>query len=275
MTVRDPLRARLFGYGVPYRVRFAQSGEVLPLETGAAQEARALASELEVLQGLPRSTEQQDREEENEWALSMPFGRCGVNGLPREYLRVYHLQEGFLDVLSNQGYSERAISEGEVLKIVPGMVIRVRARPRPGHRVLVGFQTEDRTPLLGNAAPFTLDFQVPEEFAARLVKAHAAFAEVKQLYLEGKSLYRSILQNFFNAMEQALSGNEEIIRIQGEARRQGAYDVDDEQSLSVRQRDLLSPEVVGRIGRQDEDLFRFPGMFGGITTLFKLIPQEE
>ena len=275
MIGRDPLRARLFGYGVPYRVHFAQSGEVLPLETGAAQEARALATELEVLQGLPRSTERQDESEENEWALSMPFGRCGVDGLPCEYLRVYHLQEGFLDVLSTQGYSERAISEGEVLKIVPGMVIRVRARPRPGHRVLVGFQTEDRTPLLGNAAPFTLDFQVPDEFAARLVKTHAAFAAVRQLFLEDKPLYQKMLKDFFSTMEQALSGNEEITRIQLEARRQGAYDVDDEQALSVRQGDLITPEVVGRISQQDEDLFRFPGMFGGITTLFKLMPQEE
>ena len=83
------------------------------------------------------------------------------------------------------------------------------------------------------------------------------------------------LKNFFNTMEQALIGNEEIIRIQVEARLQGAYDVDDEQALSIRQRDLLSPQVVGRISRQDEDLFRFPGMFGGITTLFKLFAQEE
>ena len=88
-------------------------------------------------------------------------------------------------------------------------------------------------------------------------------------------MYQSLLKDFFNTMEQALSGNEEITRLQAEARRQGAYDVDDEQALSVRQGDLITPEVVGRISRQDEDLFRFPGMFGGITTLFKLFAQEE
>ncbi len=275
MIDRDPLRARLFGYGVPYRVRFAQSGEVLPLDTGAAREAMALATELEVLQGLPRSAEQQGEEEENEWALSMPFGRCGVEGLPREYLRVYHLQEGFLDVLSDQGYSERAINEGEVLQVIPGMVIRVRARPRPGHRVLVGFQTEDRTPLLGNAAPFTLDFQVPDEFAARLVKTHAAFAAAKKFWLDGNPMFNSVLKDFFDTMKEVVRGNEEITRMQLEARRQGAYDVDDERALSVRQGDLITPEVVGRIRQQDEDLFRFPGMFGGITTLFKLMSQEE
>jgi hypothetical protein len=260
MTGSDPLRARLFGYGVPYRVRFTQSGEVVPLETGPAQEAAALADELEALQGFPHRSARQN--EEGEWVISMPFGRCGVNGLPREYLTVYHLREGFLDVLDAEGYTERAIVEGETLTIVPGMVIRVRARPRAGHRVLVGFQTEDRTPLLGNAAPFTL-------------KAHAAFVKMKQLASDDSTRYQTLLQGFFATMAEALAGNEEIPRIQQAARREGAYDVDDERDLSIRQQALLSPEVVERIRHQDEELFRFPGMFGGITTLFRIIAQEE
>ena len=52
MTDRDPLRVRLFGYGVPYRVKFGPEGAVQPLETGPAKEAEDLARELAALAGL-------------------------------------------------------------------------------------------------------------------------------------------------------------------------------------------------------------------------------
>ena len=35
----DPLRARLFGYGVPYRARPTDEGLLLPLETSPEREA--------------------------------------------------------------------------------------------------------------------------------------------------------------------------------------------------------------------------------------------
>ena len=264
----DPLNARLFGYGVPYRVRFAADGEVQPLETEAAQEAEDLARELTAFTG--KGVESRE-EKEGVWTLSMPFGRCGVKGRPREYLMVHHIEEGYLDVLFEDGGEARRVEEGEVLEILPGMVIRVRARARAGRRVLVGFQTEDRTPLQGNAAPFTLDGKVPEAYQARLVKAHRAFKQMWKWAAEDRGRYQESLARFFADMAAALEGDEGIARIQTAARREGAYEVADERALFARQQGMVSEEVLERIRRQDAELFRFPGMFGGITTLFKLM----
>ncbi len=155
-----------------------------------------------------------------------------------------------------------------MVTVVPGMVIRVRARPRPGRRVVVAFQTEDRTPLLGNAAPFTLDGVVPDGYSERLRKCHAAFDQVRSLSL-GEC--REALDLFFSGMATQIRGNEEIRAIQEEARGQGTYDADTQGAFFTRPRGLLNDEVIGRIRGQDAALFRFPGMFGGITTLFNLI----
>lgn len=268
MSDRDPLRVRLFGYGAPYRTRCGTDGAVQPLETGPEREAEDLARELAALAGLEETP---GIVEEDAWALSMPFGRCGVDGLPCEYLMVHHLEEGYLDVLRKDGYEALSLKEGEMVTIVPGMVIRVRARPRPGRRVVVAFQTEDRTPLLGNAAPFTLDGMVPDGYGERLRKCHAAFDRVKALAEGNIGEYRKALDLFFSGMAARIRRNEEIRAIQGEARAQGTYDADDQGIFFTRQRKLLSEEVMGRIRARDEALFRFPGMFGGITTLFKLI----
>jgi hypothetical protein len=268
MPATDPLRARLFGYGVPYRARFGTDGEVLPLKTNPAREATDLANELALLIGTDGSSSQS---EDGAWALSMPFGRCGVDGRPHEYLTIYNIEEGFLDVLTDKGYKARDITAGEPQPIVPGMVIRLRARPSAGRRVLVGFQTEDRTPLQGNAAPFTLDGIVPDAYDARLIKAHAAFHQLQTMSTEDPTNYRDTLEEFFSTMATAIAGNPEITQIQDEARRQGAYSVEDEKALNARQQALLKSEVLERIRNQDEALFRFPGMFGGITTLFNLV----
>ena len=268
MSDRDPLCVRLFGYGVPYRVRFGTDGSVQPLETGPEREAEDLARELAVLsgqEGTPGTVE------EGTWALSMPFGRCGVDGLPREYLMVYHLEEGYLDVLGKEGCEAVPLEEGGMVTVVPGMIIRVRARPRPGRRVVAAFQTEDRTPLLGNAAPFTLDGVVPDEYSQRLRKCHAAFDQIRALAEVNPDGYQEALERFFSGMAASIRGNEEIRAIQREARGQGTYDADDQGSFFTRQRELLDDEVLGRIRDRDEALFRFPGMFGGITTLFNLI----
>ena len=268
MTDRDPLRVRLFGYGVPYRVKFGPEGAVQPLETGPAKEAEDLARELAALAGLGA---EEGVVEEGAWALSMPFGRCGVDGLPREYLKVFHQEEGYLDLLGTKGYEAVSLIEGEKVELAPGAVARVRARPRSGRRVVAAFQTEDHTPLLGNAAPFTLDGAVPEDYAERLIKCHAAFDRVRGMADSDRQGYRELLDGFFQKMAAALEGDEEVERTQREARAQGPYDVADQEVMFARQQGLLTAEVVARIRRREEGLFRFPGMFGGITTLFNLI----
>ena len=268
MANTDPLRVRLFGYGVPYRVRLADDGVVQPLETGPSREAGDLARELAAMSGLAA---EETLVEEDAWALSMPFGRCGVEGLPKEYLVVHHLEEGYLDVLAEGGCKVHPLEEGEMVQLVPGMVVRVRGRPLPGRRVVVAFQTEDRTPLMGNAAPFTVDGLVPENYSERLVKCHAAFRQMQELAEKDVVEYRERLDAFFRNMEEELAGNQEVHRVQEEARIQGTYDVEDQGVLFGRQRELLNEDVIEGIRKQDEKLFRFPGMFGGITTLFNLI----
>ena len=47
----DPLRARLFGYGVPYRVEVDEAGAVAPRPTDAAGEAERLCRALRQLAG--------------------------------------------------------------------------------------------------------------------------------------------------------------------------------------------------------------------------------
>lgn len=268
MTDRDPLRVRLFGYGVPYRVKFGPEGAVQPLETGPEKEAEDLARELAALAGLEA---EEGPVEEGVWALSMPFGRCGVDGLPREYLKIFHQEEGYLDLLGAEGYEVVPLKEGERVKLTPGVVARVRARPRPGRRVVAAFQTEDHTPLLGNAAPFSLDGAVPDDYAERLIKCHAAFDRVKGMADSDRQGYREILDGFFRKMAAALEGDQKVSQTQKEARVQGTYDVPDQEVMFARQQGLLTAEVISRIRIREEGLFRFPGMFGGITTLFNLI----
>jgi hypothetical protein len=155
--------------------------------------------------------------------------------------------------------------------VVPGTVIRFRAKPRPGRRVLVAFQTEDRTPLLGNAAPFTLDGKVPEAYAERLIQCHAAFDAARCLAEADPPAYRRTLDGFFSAMAQRLADNAEVTRTQSEARAQGTYLEQDQLPLFGRQRNLLTESVIERIGQQEEGLFRFPGMFGAVASLGKLV----
>jgi hypothetical protein len=267
----DPLAARLFGYGVPYQVHIDAEGVVQPLPTEPAREAEDLAGELAQLAGLQGPTASPTPPAEQIWAVSVPFGRCGVEGLPREHLAIYNVAEGYLDTLTAEGYTEQPIDEGQILTVVPGMVIRLRARPRDGHRVLVRFQTEDRTPLLGNASPFVHDNVVPEAFDLRLKKTHTAFAEMVELHQEDSALYQARLARFFTTMAERIAGNNEIEETQIKARQQGAYDVADEEVSGLRQQALLNAEVIARIRHQDEKLFRFPGMFGGITTLFNIL----
>lgn len=262
----DPLRARLFGYGVPYRARLTPEGLLLPLETSPEREAGDLARELGALTGQFVSPQREDAG----WVTSVPFGRCGVENLPLEHLKVFNFSEGWLEVLTAEGCREVGLDEGVLVRISPQSVVRLRARPRTGRRVLVAFQTQDRTPLLGNAAPFTLDGQVPDDYADRLAKAQAAFVQTRSLAATDPDAYQEVLAGFFARMALKVAADPQVGQTQAEARREGAYGTDAEEALFARQQALLTPEVIERIGGQDPELFRFPGMFGGITTLFRI-----
>ena len=255
----DPLRARLFGYGVPYRVEVDTAGEVAPRPTDAAGEAERLCRALCQLRGEGEGMTDGD------WVYSLPFGRCGIQGRPREHIVADFCAEAYLDVLSVEGVKTQPLAAGEIADIEPGSVVRFRARPLENYCVLVAFQTEDRTPLLGHAAPFTLDGEVPDDWRERLVKCHAAFDAASD------GGHRPLLERFFGTMAEKLAGDPEIAAAQEQARREGSYAVAAEQALFDRQRALLDEGVLDRIRDQDEAVFRFPGMFGGVAPLFNLV----
>ncbi len=259
----DPLRARLFGYGVPYRVEVDAAGAVVPRPTDAAGEAERLCRALHQLHGESYGVSDGD------WVYSLPFGRCGIQGRPREHIIADFCAEAYLDVLSMDGLKTQPLAVGEIADIEPGSIVRFRARPLEHCCVLVAFQTEDRTPLLGHAAPFTLDGEVPDDWRERLVKCHAAFDAAAARASDGG--HRPLLERFFGTMAEQLAGDPEITAAQEQARREGSYAVADEQALFDRQRALLDEAVLVRIRDQDEAVFRFPGMFGGVAPLFNLI----
>ena len=259
----DPLSARLFGYGVPYRVEVDAGGAVVPRPTDAAGEAERLGRALRQLRGERAGAT------DAHWAYSLPFGRCGVRGRPREHIIAHFCAEARLDVLSMDGLKTQPLAAGEIADIEPGSVVRLCARPLQNHHVLVAFQTEDRTPLLGHAAPFTLDGAVPDDWRERVVKTHAAFdAAAAQASVGG---HRPLLERFFAAMAKKLADDPAIPATQARARRAGSYAVAAEQALFDRQRALLDEAVLARIRAQDEAVFRFPGMFGGVAPLFSLV----
>ena len=266
MSQNDPLKARLFGYGVPYKVSLDNEGRVEAVPTNGETEARELSESIKCL--LDNNIELGS--EAGGWAYSMPFGRCGLDGLPREYLKVHHCSEAYLDRLSLQGLEVCPLRSGETVRIDPGSVVRLRAKPQAAARVLVAFQTEDRTPLAGHAAPFTMDGEVPDDYAERLRKCHLDFAAMQQLLVEEESGFRAVLNAFFGRMAVALKQNPAVEEARLEARDSGAYDADNE-VLFERQERLLTPEVVQRIAEGEEGLFRFPGMFGGVAPLFGLL----
>ena len=259
----DPLRARLFGYGVPYRVEVDAAGAVVPRPTGAEAEAERLCRALRQLRG------EVHEEPDGDWVYSLPFGRCGIQGRPREHIVAYFFAEAHLDVLSMDGVKTQSLATGEIADIEPGSVVRFRARPLEHRCVLVAFQTEDRTPLLGHAAPFTLDGEVPDDWRERLVKCHAAFDTAAARASDNG--HRPLLERFFGTMEEKLAGDPEIAAAQDRARREGSYAVAEEQAFFDRQCALLTEAVLDRIRDQDEAVFRFPGMFGGVAPLFSLV----
>ena len=265
--ISDILGVRLFGYGVPYRVR-VRDGVVEPFETGPETEAADLAQALARLGGSPGTGEIDDA-----WAVSMPFGRCGLNGLPREHLLVFGAREAWLEKLTWEGPRVIPVIPAQPVAIEPQTVVRLRALPQPGGRVLVAFQTQDRTPLMGNAAPFTLDGEVPDRWEERLRKGHSDYANTSLTWSWDKEGYEAALDRFFGSMAEKLEGDAAVAAVCEEARGAGSYDAADEGEgvFFDYQEGMIDEPLLARIRAQDPGLFRFPGMFGGVATLFNCL----
>ena len=98
-VVRHILKVRLFGYGVPYRAAIDDHGGVTPAVTTPEREASDLANALARLSGgdaVAADIDQavtvdadQAATVDSDWTVSVPFGRCGMNGQPHEHLLVY------------------------------------------------------------------------------------------------------------------------------------------------------------------------------------------
>ncbi len=262
-----PLGARLFGYGILYRARL-RGGDVSvacdPLSVDPAEEARALAGELRC--HLDGGVSGPTGEARQEVGLSVPFGRCGIDGRPLEHVRLYHVARAFVDVLTPRGGTSRPVEEGRTVLVAPGSVVRFRAIPRSGHRVLVAFQTEDRTPLHGHAAPLTASGEPPPDGAVeRLRQTTDAFGE---LWRSGGG---SSLEAFFTGMAASIEGDPQVRTARRAALASGSYEAGPDPVLFDRARGLLTPDVLERIAGAEEGLFRFPGMFGAVAPLFPLL----
>ncbi len=265
MDTDQILKTRLFGYGTPYRVQIGADGGLVPVDTTPEEEAEALAT---LLSALGHDLPEVPVVDTDPWAYSMPFGRCGIEGLPREHIQVHFSREAYLDVLDEEGVTTHALSNGQIAAIEPGSIVRLRARALCAGRVLVAFQTQDHTPLHGNAGPFIYDVAVPEDWQERLVACHAAFERAAAMEAAGR---REVLSSFFAAMASGLVGGAEIGSLRSAAESAGSYAAPDEAPFFARQQTLLDEHTVGRIRQADAGVFRFPGMFGGVAPLFSLI----
>lgn len=271
----DPLRPRLFGYGLLYQASLSSSGELYAAPAEGASEAAALARGLRGLTaagacGEPAVTPEDD----DKWAVSVPFGRCGLEGRPLEYLIAYHVAEGYLEELGPDGFRAHAVEAGRVMTIAPGRVVRLRMRSQAGKRALVAFQTEDRTPLHGHAAPISLGgLPAPQDHPTRLQSAWQAFESLRTMVADDPARYGQELDGFFARMRQSLAGDGHVDRLRQEARQDGSYEVEDQQALFERQQALLTGDLLERIGGADPEVFRFPGMFGAVCPLFDVLKQ--
>ena len=269
------LRTRLFGYAVLFRAREVAGG-FEPVEVTAADEAEALARELELHVGESVEPDEVGVEREigiseigiSEIGISCPFGRCGIDGRPREHVRILHAEQAWVDTLGPGGLRTRAVAEGETILVEPGVFVRFRGRPRRGGRVLVAFQTEDRSPLFGHATPLTATGQtVPTDPGARLEQTTAA---LQTLGLDA-ALARTRLRELFAHMARAVGHDADVAASQKAARAAGSYAAGPAAELFAKASRLLSPDVIHRIRGGDSTLFRFPGMFGAVAPLFPLL----
>ena len=258
------LRSRLFGYAILFRARRVAAA-FEPVNVTPAEEAEALARELQLHVGeaIESPTGSSD-----EVGISVPFGRCGIDGRPLEHARIYHAQEAWIDVIGPEGACSMAVAEGETILVEPGVFVRFRGRPRLGRRVLVAFQTEDRSPLAGHAAPLIgAGETVPVEAGARLACTTAAF---EALRLDSAAA-RSRLAELFSGMAAVVENNPEVTAAQEAARDSGSYAAGASADLFEAARAMLTQEVIERIRTADPAVFRFPGMFGAVAPLFPLL----
>jgi len=274
----DPLRPRLFGYGLLYQARLSSSGELVPAPAEGPSEAMALAGALRALSAKRASGDpvsppnEAGGGREDAWAVSVPFGRCGLEDRPLEYLIALGVSGGYLEELGPEGFAAYEVEADRIMTIVPGRIVRLRVRPRVGMRALVAFQTEDRTPLRGHAAPMSLSTRPsPQDHPARLQSAWQAFDSLCTMAQGDFSRYRLELDGFFARMSQALAGNGLLDQEQQEARQDGSYEVVDQRPLFERQQALLTGDLLDRVARADPEVFRFPGMFGAVCPLFSVL----
>jgi hypothetical protein len=260
------LRTRLFGYAILYRAREVAGG-FEPVEVDPAEEAQALARELQLHVG--EAIEEQC-ETSDEVGISVPFGRCGISGRPLEHVRIYHAEEAWVDALGPDGPRSTGVTEGETILVEPGAFIRFRARPRPGRRTLIAFQTEDRSPLAGHAAPLiTAGERVPTDAGPRLDRTTAAF---EALRLDAPAA-RTRQADMLTEMAAIVHGSAEVSAAQQAASDAGSYTAGPSPALFDDARGLLTRDVIERIGAADAALFRFPGMFGAVAPLFSLLER--
>ena len=278
---QDPLRPRLFGYGLLYPAHLSDDWRIDPLAAAPGPEAGALAAALARMVGAGagptwRAPAQSPAGQAADlWCVSVPFGRCGLAGRPREHIRVHGAVEAYHDALGPEGYRQTRLSADQTVAFEPGLLHRLRARPGGDGRVLVAFQTEDRTPLHGHAAPVSRRGEgVAAHHPARLAGAWQAFEGLRELAAADPEAYRAELVEFMGRMAVAVAGDPEMARIQTEAEAAGTYELADQEPLFQRQAALLTPEVIQRVAAADSDLFRFPGMFGAVAPLFSLLNRS-
>jgi len=269
----NPLRPRLFGYATLFRARL-ESDRFEPVAVEAEDEARGLAHGLAEYVGLTADTPPASAIDPQEWGVSVPFGRCGLDDRPHEHVRVLGTDEAWCDRLDLDGaITTTPISEGECVTFRPGFVQRIRARPKQGRRVLVAFQTEDQTPLSGHAAAWAAPgAEVPDEAGERVRQTHSAFDDV---VAAGQEQIRVQVAQFMEAMQRRLDQTEGLAGLQQEARRAGSYDAGPDDDLFDAQRDLVTLGVLAGIGTMRQGRFRFPGMFGAVAPLFDLVANPS
>ena len=265
--IDNVLSQRLFGYGIPYEIKIDSSGKFSPVKWEANVQALELSKTLESWsrEGKNYSVS----ESGSSWAYSMPFGRCGLAGLPLEHLQVFDAEEIHIDVLSEAGLERKLMSEDDIILIRPLTVIRLRLRPKPGRRAIVAFQTEDQTPLAGNAGPYSLQgVNLSTDPFDRFVASQEAFEQTSSMDSKNRN---QELAGFFSEMALNLKDGSELEFLQDSARSAGSYDAGDQNTFFIRQKTLLTDGVLYRISKADPELFRYPGMFGAVAPLFSLL----
>ncbi|MBT4612863.1 MAG: hypothetical protein HOM68_08155 [Gemmatimonadetes bacterium] len=273
---KDPLVPRLFGFATLFRAQVGPTG-IQPVDSDAAVEADALARAIADHVGVSfdasvqaESVGAEPLEGGLEWGVSVPFGRCGVHGRPHEHVRIYGADQAWCDRIAADGSQTTvSVEEGEDLTFLPGHVQRIRALPREKGRVLVAFQTEDRTPLAGHAVAWMGDEaeSVPDDPAQRVLLTHRAF---NKLAASEPAQIQQQVTAFMRQMSDLVQ-NESIEAEHRTAKAAGSYQAGADDALFERQRCLVNSSVLAQIAARDAARFRYPGMFGAVAPMYDLV----